>query len=307
VPTPQSSPSPGTGSGIGSGTGSDGDDPRVTALLAAAVGDPDHTVVGLDFDGTLAPLVPDPDDSRPLPGTVEVLSSLGAAGVTVVVVTGRSPEVAARLLGLTGDGGAARGAVAPRLRRLVIHGHYGLQTWSAADGSLTSMVDERSTAAISRVRAQLPGVLAELGAADGVTVEDKDVSLVVHTRRAADPQGSLDAVTPALTAVATAAGLEVQPGRFVCEIRPGGVDKGDTLTGVMDRAGAVAALYAGDDVGDLPAWAALGLARDRGVTTLGVASGQAQTPGQVERAADFVVDGPVGVLALLRQLADALD
>lgn len=298
MPTPPAPLPPGIGSG--------GHDPRVTAFLAAAVGDPHHTVVAVDFDGTLAPIVPDPDDSRPLSGTVEVLATLGVAGVTVVVVTGRSPEVAARLLGLTGDGGAAGELVAPGLRRLMIHGHYGLQTWSAADGSLTSSVDERSTAAVVRVREQLPRLLAELGVAEGVTVEDKDASLVVHTRRAADPQGSLDAVTPALTAMAAAAGLEVQPGRFVCEIRPGGVDKGDTLTAVVDRVGAVAALYAGDDVGDLPAWAALAVARDRGVTTLGIASGQAQTPGQVERAADLVVHGPVGVLALLRQLADAL-
>lgn len=271
----------------------------MTEFLAAAVADPRHTVVGLDFDGTLAPLVPDPDDSRPLPGTVEVLARIGAAGVTVVVVTGRSPQVAARLLGLTTS-------VPAGLRGLVVHGHYGLQTWSAADGSLTSTVDERSTAAVARVREQLPGVLAGLGVAEGVTVEDKDVSLVVHTRRAADPQGSLDAVASALTDLATVAGLEVQPGRFVCEIRPGGVDKGDTLADVLDRVGAVAALYAGDDVGDVPAWAALAVARDRGVTTLAVASGQPGTPAQVERAVDLVVDGPAGVLAVLRQLADAL-
>lgn len=277
------------------------DHPRLTAFLAAAVTDPGHTVVGLDFDGTLAPIVADPDDSRPVPGTLDVLGRLGAAGVTVVLVTGRSPEVAARLAGLTG-GGLPAGA-----RGLVVHGHYGLQSWSAADGSLTSTVDERSTAAVARVREQLPRVLADLGAPDGVVVEDKDVSLVVHTRRAADPQGSLDALAPALTALATDAGLEVQPGRFVCEIRPGGVDKGDTLTAVLDRLGAVAALYAGDDLGDLPAWSALAAARRRGTTTVGLASGQGGTPAEVEAAADLVVDGPAGVLAVLRQLADALD
>lgn len=279
----------------------DVDDPRLTAFLAAAVTDPGHTVVGLDFDGTLAPIVADPDDARPLPGTLDVLGRLGAARLTVVLVTGRSPEVAARLAGLTG---AKRPA---GVRGLVVHGHYGLRTWSAADGSLTSTVDERSRAAVARVREQLPRVLADLGAPDGVVVEDKDVSLVVHTRRAADPQGSLDAVAPALTALATDAGLEVLPGRFVREIRPGGVDKGDTLTAVLGRVGAVAALYAGDDVGDLPAWAALAAARRRGITTVGLASGQGGTPRQVEAAADLVVDGPAGVLAVLRQLADALD
>ena len=278
------------------------DDPRLRTFLTAAARDPLHTVVSLDFDGTLAPIVADPDDSRPLPGTVDVLARLGAAGVTVVVVTGRSPEVAARLLGLTAA--SSDDASPAGLRGLVVHGHYGLQTWTAADGSLSSTVDDEQTAAVARVRGRLPGLLA--GAADGVTVEDKDVSLVVHTRRAADPQGSLDALVPALTALAAETGLEVQPGRFVCEIRPGGVDKGDTLAGVLGRVGAVAALYAGDDVGDLPAWAALAAARDRGLTTLGVASGQDRTPPEVERAADLVVDGPVGVLAVVQRLADAL-
>ena len=276
----------------------DGDDgpARLAAFLAAAAADPAATLVALDFDGTLAPIVPDPADSRPVPGALDVLAALGAAGVEVAVVTGRAPDVAARLAGLAD-------ATAAGLSALVVHGHYGLQTWSR-DAGLTSAADEGADAAVDRVRSALPGVLRGAKAPRGVVVEDKGVALGVHTRQADDPQAALDLLAPALADLAEREGLQVQPGRYVCEIRPHGVDKGVVLTGLLD--GAAAALYAGDDLGDLPAFVALSAAGRRGTATVGLASGQEGTDPRVEAAADLTVDGPAGVVDVLRQLADRL-
>ncbi len=248
-----------------------------------------------------------------------MLAALGAAGVVVAVVTGRAPDVAARLAGLTdaaasisADAAASISADAAAsisadagLRRLVVHGHYGLQSWSA-EGGLTSAADPVAVAAVDRVRSALPALLRGLAAPAGVVVEDKVIAIAVHTRQAADPQGAIDAIAPALVELAGREGLQTEAGRYVREIRPTGVDKGATLGRLIDAAAAVAVLYAGDDLGDLPAFAALSVARAAGTATVGLASGQQDTDPRVEAAADITVDGPTGVLAVLRRLADQL-
>jgi trehalose 6-phosphate phosphatase len=43
----------------------------------------------LDFDGTLAPIVKNPDDARPLPGLLELLAALAGRFAAVALVSGR--------------------------------------------------------------------------------------------------------------------------------------------------------------------------------------------------------------------------
>ena len=50
-----------------------------------------EAAVMLDFDGTLAPIVPEPEDAYPWPGVAEVLSDLVGRAALVAIVTGR-PE-----------------------------------------------------------------------------------------------------------------------------------------------------------------------------------------------------------------------
>ena len=56
-------------------------------LLRAALS---SALVALDFDGTLAPISPHPDDARPLAGIHQILRDVRATGATLAVVTGRS-------------------------------------------------------------------------------------------------------------------------------------------------------------------------------------------------------------------------
>lgn len=62
------------------------------ALLRA----PRRSVVALDFDGTLAEIVPDPDQARADPGAVGALASLAPEVASVAVITGRPAGVAVR-------------------------------------------------------------------------------------------------------------------------------------------------------------------------------------------------------------------
>jgi trehalose 6-phosphate phosphatase len=55
----------------------------------AIVADPGGALVALDYDGVLAPIVPDPDSAVPAPGAIEALRRLAARVGTLAVVTGR--------------------------------------------------------------------------------------------------------------------------------------------------------------------------------------------------------------------------
>jgi trehalose 6-phosphate phosphatase len=262
--------------------------------LDAVLAHPAKAVVALDFDGTLAPIVPDPEQARAHPDAVPALAALAPRLASVAVITGRPAEVAVR------HGGFAD---VPGLEHLVVLGHYGAERWDARTSTLTAPEPHPGVAA---VLADLPAVLDAAGAREGAWVEEKGGRAVaVHTRRAPDPQAAFEALRGPLTRLAARHGLIVEPGRMVLELRPPGMDKGVALTEYVRETGAGAVLYAGDDLGDLPAFAAVDKLRSEGVPGLLVCSGTSEVAELADRA-DLVVDGPAGVVALLSALASRL-
>ena len=259
--------------------------------LAAVLADPARSVVAVDFDGTLAPIVERPEDARPTPGAVEVLHALAGRVGRCAVVTGRAAEDVVRLGGL---------ADVPALHVL---GHYGLEEWVA--GTLTTPPPHPG---VAELRRRLPDLLA--GAPRGVHVEDKTHSLVVHTRPAAEPAAVLEELRPRLEALAAELGLETVPGRLVVELRPPGVDKGEAVRRLVEDYGARAVVYLGDDLGDLAAFAAVEELRTHGgvpgLTVASVDPALDDHPRELAEQADLVLDGPVDVVRWLGALAGAV-
>ncbi|MTE19627.1 trehalose-phosphatase [Streptomyces sp. TRM43335] len=261
--------------------------------LAALLADPGRAVVALDFDGTIAPIVPDPDRARAHPDAVPVLARLAPALRAVVIVTGRPAEVAARYGGFAG---------VPGLEHLVVLGAYGAERWDAATGETRTPPPHPG---VEAVRTELPGLLEKAGAPEGTRTEDKGRAVAVHTRRAADPQGAFELLRAPLEELAARHGLAVEPGRLVLELRPPGMDKGVALSDFLRETGAGSVLYGGDDLGDLAAYDAVDRLRGEGLPGLLVCSGSEEVTALAERA-DLVVDGPAGVVSLLGAVADAL-
>jgi len=258
------------------------------AGLAAIRREPGTALIAMDFDGTLSPIVADPQAAYAHPGAAHALRELSGRAGTLAVITGRPAGEAVELGGL----GEVPG--------LIVLGHYGGERWQ--DGELSSPPPPPGVAA---VRARLPGVLAGAGAPEGTRVEDKGRALAVHTRGAADPQGALAALAGPLAELADAAGLVVEPGRLVIELRAAGTDKGSALTALAAERGSGAILFAGDDLGDLAAFAAVRALREAGHPGLTVCSASAEVT-ELAAGADLVVAGPDGVVALLGSLARAL-
>ncbi|MFD9410498.1 trehalose-phosphatase [Streptomyces sp. NPDC059989] len=259
------------------------------ALLRA----PRRSVIALDFDGTLAEIVPDPDQARAHPGAVPALSALAPEVASVAVITGRPAGVAVRYGGFAG---------VPGLEHLVVLGHYGAERWDAVTGIVHAPAEHPGVAA---VRAELPGFLESIGAWRGTWIEEKGRALAVHTRRAADPAAAFAALREPLAELAARHGLMVEPGRAVLELRPPGMDKGVALTEFLAETDAEAVLYAGDDLGDLAAYSAVEKRRADGLPGLLLCSGSAEVPELAARA-DLVLPGPAAIATFLSALATAI-
>jgi trehalose 6-phosphate phosphatase len=238
----------------------------------------DGALIALDFDGTLAPLVENPAESKPAPGAVRTLSRLSEAGAQIAIVTGRDAVTARDLGGLD------------HIDNLVISGLHGAETYQ--DHELTTRAEP---AGIQQLREQLPAVLATID--EAIWLEDKRLSIVVHTRRCSEPAKTLALCKPAIAALVADAGLELHPGHLVVEIRMPGISKADAITELITP-DTTAALYAGDDHGDVPAMNAVtewGKRTGRPAVTIAVGSLQ-QLPAQLR------VPDPGALVSLLASL-----
>jgi trehalose 6-phosphate phosphatase len=244
--------------------------------------DPSSVLLALDFDGTLSPIVDDPERARAAPTAIEALVDLADRGARIAIVTGRDAATVVELGGLE------------RIPGVLVSGLHGAETWH--EGQLLTR-DE--PAGISALRAVLPPLLDRVD--PGVWLEDKRLSLVVHTRRAADPEHSLQILTQPVTALAAEHDLDVVGGKFVLEIRIPALSKADAVSSLLNEH-TRAAMFCGDDLGDLPAFEAIrSWAADSGHTGVTIAVGEVP---QVRMAADLQLDSPEELAELLSDLAD---
>ena len=241
--------------------------PERLAGLVAPAARRGTLLLSSDFDGTLAPICPDPMGATILPRAAAALCHL-ATRTPVAILSGRDVTTLARLAPIPG----AR-----------LSGSYGLERWR--DGVL-----EVAPEAVGRAR-QLPGIVAALEATiakgpAGVALERKRWSAAVHFRPAADPLAAAAMLRPALAALAVTTGWSLVGGRMVYELQPPGPrSKGTELRALLSETGARAAVYAGDDLGDIPAFAALTVAVERLELALPVAVLGAETPPELVPAA----------------------
>ncbi|MET0997340.1 MAG: trehalose-phosphatase [Marmoricola sp.] len=259
------------------------------ALVRAA----DHLVVGLDFDGTLAPIVDDPENAHIHPDAGDVLVALAAQVRAVAVITGRPARQALALGGLEEVGNA----IGESGRELFVLGQYGNERWTSTDRRVISPKPPRGLATFM---GEIPRLLRRADAAEA-WVEEKGLAVAVHTRRLEDPEASFERLLPLLTEAARSHDLDVEPGRWVVEVRAHGMHKGAAVRRLTDELGAKAFVFGGDDLGDVEAFKAVEELRGQGFPSLLVCSASDEQNALAEMA-DVVVSGPEGVLDLLREL-----
>lgn len=187
---------------------------------------------GLDFDGTLAPIVLEPMKARMSPETLRLVTELKARGPTVVV-SGRSvPDLRILLDGFTPD---------------ALIGNHGLEGTVRGDRFRVSA--ERL--ARSWKQALLDG-LSPLLLRGGILLEDKRYSLSLHYRVAADTRRARDELGLAVRGMVASGKLDPAPrlieGKEVLNLVPADApDKGEAMGELIERFGVERGFYMGDD------------------------------------------------------------
>jgi trehalose 6-phosphate phosphatase len=236
-----------------------------------------------DFDGTLSAIAPTPEAARAVAGAPEALGLLATTYAVVAVLSGRRAEDVAALL--------------DRPPGVLILGLYGLED---QDGPM------QARGRLGAVAGILPEVERIAGEVSGSRVERKGAHVAVHYRGADDPARAHRTLLRELGAVAGPAGLRVLEGKKVIELAPeDGPTKGDAVRRLVERHDLRAVLYAGDDVADLEAFQAIEALRGEGLGGVTIAVRSAETPAVLLDRADVVVEGPGGMLDVLRALAPA--
>jgi trehalose 6-phosphate phosphatase len=181
-----------------------------------------------DFDGTLAPIMPRPEQVY-LPAPIKERLLRLSVMAPVAIITGRALDDIRDLLEFSPDFVVGN------------HGMEGVPGWEARAAEHERQCGEWKT--------QLSRIIETRPDAEGISIEDKRYSLSVHYRAAPDPRWAESFLYE------ICAGLAPKP-RLVagkCIVSVVGVDawhKGNALEALMERTGASGAVYAGDDVTD---------------------------------------------------------
>jgi len=231
--------------------------------LAALAAEPTSAALFFDVDGTLAPIVPRPEDARVPETTRSELRRLAARFPLVACVSGRTAEVARAIVGIP---------------ELTYVGEHGLE------------LDPGAEAWSSRIHT--------FAAQAGWPVEEKPLSAAFHYRTAPDREEARRRLER-VEADARAAGFRTRWGRLVLEVLPPiDASKRTAVEHLLRRTGLRRALYAGDDTTDLDAFAAL----DGLELAVRIAVATPESPTALREQADVVVDSPAALAALLAEL-----
>jgi len=250
--------------------------PALDELLAPFRAAPATAALVLDYDGTLSPIVEDPAAATPLARVPEVLGRLADRLGLVAVVSGRPVEFLAPMLP----------------PQVVLAGLYGLEV--LADGRRR----DHPQAGVWREVVDDVAGRAEVRGPAGVAVERKGLSITLHFRAHPDAEHDVEAYA---RDEALRSGLVARPARMSWELHPPiDVDKGTAILDLADDFAAVA--FAGDDIGDLPAFDALDELDGRGVRTVRLAVRSDEVPEELLDRADVVLDDPAGLVGLLESL-----
>ncbi|GAA2337085.1 trehalose-phosphatase [Saccharopolyspora halophila] len=193
-------------------------------------------LVACDYDGTLAPIVADPTQAKPLPESVHALRSLADLSATATaVISGRALRDLATLSRLPAE-----------VHLIGSHG-------SEFDVGFVHELDPEAT----QLRTELQVSLRDIAhGKDGVTLENKPASVAVHVRRA-EPEVAEQLFAEVRSGPAQWDGVQVTEGKSVIELAVVQTDKGNALDALRHQVSATAAIFVGDDVTDEKAFARL--------------------------------------------------
>ena len=229
-------------------------------------------LVATDYDGTLSPIVDNPDDAKPVRESIIALRALATlSGTHCAVISGRSLSDLANLSSLDGQ--------------IMLVGSHG----SEFDQDFVRTLTDEQVLLRQRILDEMHRIAAE---DKRFHIETKPASIAFHYRNVADEKAD-KAVNELLTGAATWDDVRVKSGKKVIELAVVHTSKGDCIDALRHRVGATAVVYFGDDITDEDAFVRLH-GPDVSVKV-----------GTGESAATFRIHDPTEVARRLARLASA--
>ncbi|WP_350015907.1 trehalose-phosphatase [Rhodanobacter sp. IGA1.0] len=229
-----------------------------------------------DVDGTLLDFADDPGSVRVSPALLALLHDVHAATEgAMALVSGRELDDLDRLF------------ERPRWAAIGLHGLELRQ----ASGSFRRVIVPQSGQ--DHMHREVRALAARF---EGVQVEDKQLAVALHCRRAPEQLARLHGAASEL--MARLPGYELQPGHQVLEFKPAGMDKGRAVTELLQRApfAGRTPVYLGDDLTDEHAFDAV---NRRGGFSIRIGEREPS-------AAHFTLPGPAATEAWLTRVLHAL-
>lgn len=198
-----------------------------------------QTLLALDFDGTLTPLVDDPEAATTLPPCRAALAVLAQAPtISLALISGRPLRDLARL--------------AKPPDQTLLAGSHGAETGQIVGGQL-QLEPHQLSAQLQQRLASFDQGLGQLiqahGSPAGAWVEHKPTAHVLHTRLVADPALARD-LSQAAWRLGASLEAHVLEGKSVVELAVVPAGKAEALRQLRQQTGASVVGFAGDDVTD---------------------------------------------------------
>jgi trehalose 6-phosphate phosphatase len=217
--------------------------PRVISSLKES-----HTLLLLDFDGTLAPIVQKPSEAV-LPATIRrVLKKLRAKDwCTIAVISGRSlPNLIGKV----------------RIEGIIYGGSHGAQL-TGPNIDLQAPISAETYRALETIKSDVRSLTSVI---KGIAIEDKTHSLSIHFRKVkrADLPRLTRSIGHAVQPFIDEGYVRINTGKKVFDITPRSWDKGKAVQWLLHHlplstmSQGVVPVYVGDDTTDEDAFAAIG-------------------------------------------------
>jgi trehalose-phosphatase len=262
-----------------------------TCLSAVARG-PQATALFCDIDGTISPIVAEPDAARVPTAFRTALTALARHLGLLAFVTGRELAQGREMIAVTGA---------------AYVGQHGFETMSPDGRTQGVAAAEPYVVAVQESARRADQLAARL---PGLVIQNKRLMFDIHYRKAADPVAARKAIEDEIVAPAREAGLAIATGHFLVEVQPPlPVSKGTAVTALLHGRPQIAtALFFGDDLTDTTGFAAVhewATGAPRRVACA-VAALTDETPAAVRETSDVWVAATPGVLEALTDLLAAV-
>lgn len=193
-------------------------------------------LIGVDIDGTLAPIVARPEQSTLAPGAIEALEALaGRVGVMVAVVSGRPLADLRQKFGLP--------------QSVMLLGSHGAEVGSE--------IDQRTPQEQSAIDSALATLERVAKALAGSWIEDKPLAVALHVRQS-DPQQAAAALAELEPSLRANSDFTVHRGHMVLEVAVRPTSKASAFCQLSRRLDSAATIFIGDDDSDEKVFGSLG-------------------------------------------------